>query len=96
MFKYVFKCLRELEDDGYIERVCVFNLGVVYIVLGNGKKGIEILNKAFFLDNIREGRLNGDFFFNLGFGYENVGNLEEVVRNFKKVLEEYKVERDNV
>lgn len=95
-FKYAFKRSRELEDDGYTERACAFNLGAVYIALGNGKKGIEILNKALPPDNTREGRSNGDLFFNLGLGYENVGNSEEAVRNFKKALEEYKVERDNV
>lgn len=95
-FKYAFKRSRELEDDGYTERACAFNLGAVYIALGNGKKGIEILNKALPPDNTREGRSNGHLFFNLGLGYENVGNSEEAVRNFKKALEEYKVERDNV
>nr|XP_022339225.1 tetratricopeptide repeat protein 24-like isoform X9 [Crassostrea virginica] len=95
-FKYAFKCSKELVDDGYTERACAFNLGAVYIALGNGKKGIEILNKALPPNNTREGRSNGDLFFNLGLGHETMGNSEEAVRNYKKALEEYKVERDNV
>lgn len=95
-FKYAFKCSKELVDDGYTERACAFNLGAVYIALGNGKKGIEILNKALPPNNTRDGRSNGDLFFNLGLGHETMGNSEEAVRNYKKALEEYKVERDNV
>ncbi|XP_048753430.1 tetratricopeptide repeat protein 24-like isoform X2 [Ostrea edulis] len=95
-FKYAYKRSKELEDDGYTERACAFNLGAVYIAIGDSKKGIETLNRALPPDNIREGRSNGDLFFNLGLGYENIGNTEEAVKNFKIALEEYKIERDNV
>lgn len=95
-FKYAYERSKELEDDGYTERACAFNLGAVYIAIGDSKKGIETLNRALPPDNIREGRSNGDLFFNLGLGYENIGNTEEAVKNFKIALEEYKIERDNV
>ncbi|XP_061198246.1 tetratricopeptide repeat protein 24-like isoform X2 [Saccostrea echinata] len=95
-FKYAYKRSKELDDDSYTERACAFNLGAVYIALGDGKKGIEILNKALPPDNAREGRSNGDLFFNLGLGHEMTGNTEEAVRSYKKAFEEYKIERDNV
>ncbi|XP_062578947.1 tetratricopeptide repeat protein 24-like isoform X4 [Saccostrea cucullata] len=95
-FKYAYKRSKELDDDSYTERACAFNLGAVYIALGDGKKGIELLNKALPPDNAREGRSNGDLYFNLGLGHEMTGNTEEAVRSYKKALEEYKIERDNV
>ena len=94
-FKYAYKRSREL-DDSYTERACAFNLGAVYIALSEFKKGIETLEKAIPPENKREGRSNGDLYFNFGIGYEGLGNSEEAVRNYNKALEEYKVERDNV
>lgn len=47
-------------------------------------------------DNIREGRSNGDLYFNVGLGYESLGNTEEAVRNFSLAYEEYKFEKNNL
>ncbi|KAK3086275.1 hypothetical protein FSP39_016180 [Pinctada imbricata] len=94
-FKYSYKRSKEL-DDGYTERACAFNLGAVYIALGEFRKGVDTLEKSVPPENKREGRSNGDLYFNFGVGYEGLGNNEEAVRNYKRALDEYKVERDNV
>jgi hypothetical protein len=33
-------------DDEYMERACAFNLGAAYIAMGQGEKGLNILQQA--------------------------------------------------
>jgi prefoldin subunit 5 len=44
----------------------------------------------------RDGRSNGDLYFNFGLGYEVTKNVHEAVRYFNKALDEYRLERDNL
>lgn len=93
-FKYAYKRSHELED-GFTERACAFNLGAAYIAMGQPKRGLEILHKAVPPENRREGKSNGDLYFNFGLGYEGLGNYEDAARNYTKALEEYRAEGDN-
>lgn len=92
--KYAYKRSHELED-GFTERACAFNLGAAYIAMGQPKQGLEILHKAVPPENKREGKSNGDLYFNFGLGYEGLGNYEDAARNYTKALEEYRAEGDN-
>ncbi|XP_033749635.1 uncharacterized protein LOC117334243 isoform X4 [Pecten maximus] len=94
-FKYAYKRSRDV-DDGYTERACAFNLGAAYIAANQAKRGLDVLQQAVPPDNKKEGRSNGDLYFNFGLGFENLGNLEEAVRYYMKSYEEYKSERDNL
>lgn len=44
--------------EGFIERVCYFNLGVCYVVKGDVKWGVEFLFKVFFLEKEVDGIMN--------------------------------------
>ncbi|VDI50640.1 Hypothetical predicted protein [Mytilus galloprovincialis] len=94
-FKYAYKYAGDLDDE-YMERACAFNLGAAYIAMGQGEKGLNVLQQAIPSEDRRDGRSNGDLFFNLGLGYETTKNIQEAIRYFNKALEEYRYERDNL
>ncbi|XP_071170628.1 uncharacterized protein [Mytilus edulis] len=94
-FKYAYKYAGDLDDE-YMERACAFNLGAAYIAMGQGEKGLNVLQQAVPSEDRRDGRSNGDLFFNLGLGYETTKNIQESIRYFNKALEEYRYERDNL
>ncbi|CAG2235828.1 unnamed protein product [Mytilus edulis] len=94
-FKYAYKYAGDLDDE-YMERACAFNLGAAYIAMGQGEKGLNVLQQAVPSEDRRDGRSNGDLFFNLGLGYETTKNIQEAIRYFNKALEEYRYERDNL
>ncbi|XP_063435379.1 uncharacterized protein LOC134716353 isoform X4 [Mytilus trossulus] len=94
-FKYAYRYAGDLDDE-YMERACAFNLGAAYIAMGQGEKGLNVLQQAVPSEDRRDGRSNGDLFFNLGLGYETTKNIQESIRYFNKALEEYRYERDNL
>jgi tetratricopeptide (TPR) repeat protein len=94
-FKYAYKYAGDMDDE-YMERACAFNLGAAYIAMGQGEKGLNILQKAVPSEERRDGRSNGDLYFNFGLGYEVTKNVHEAVRYFNKALDEYRLERDNL
>ena len=83
-------------DDGFMSRVCTFNLGAVYIAQRDADKGLEMLQNAIPPMNTKDGRSNGDLFYNFGLAYELQSNVTEAVKYFELALEEYQAERDNV
>ncbi|CAC5409506.1 unnamed protein product [Mytilus coruscus] len=94
-FKYAYKYAGDLDDE-YMERACAFNLGAAYIAMGQGEKGLNVLQQAVPSEDRRDGRSNGDLYFNLGLGYETTKNIQESIRYFNKALDEYRYERDNL
>ncbi|XP_052102701.1 uncharacterized protein LOC127736175 isoform X3 [Mytilus californianus] len=94
-FKYAYKYAGDLDDE-YMERACAFNLGAAYIAMGQGEKGLNVLQQAVPSEDRRDGRSNGDLYFNLGLGYETTKNIPEAIRYFNKALDEYRYERDNL
>lgn len=94
-FKYAYKYAGDLDDE-YMERACAFNLGAAYIAMGQGEKGLNVLQQAVPSEDKRDGRSHGDLYFNFGLGYEVTKNIPEAIRYFNKALEEYRLERDNL
>lgn len=94
-FKYAYKFAGDLDDE-YMERACAFNLGAAYIAMGQGEKGLNVLNHAIPTEDRKDGRSNGDLYFNFGLGYESTKNFPEAIRAFNKALGEYRCERDNL
>ena len=82
-------------NESYTERACAFNVGAVYIALKQPVKGLEILQKAVPPMSQRDGRSNGDLFYNFALGYEAYEKPTEASRYYELALEEYKFECDN-
>lgn len=93
-YEYAFKKSREL-DNSYLERACAFNLGAAYIAKGQPIKGLELLQKAVPPLNKRDGRSNGDLYFNFALGYEALMKYQDAIKYYKLALDEYKVENYN-
>ncbi len=87
---------QQLTDAPYIKRSCAFNLGAVHIALGQPEKGIKSLEKALPPPNKKDGKSNGDLFYNFGLGYEALQKHVEAARYYELALEEYQLEKDNV
>ena len=83
-------------QDAYTKRSCAFNLGAVLIALEHPHKGIKLLQQALPPPNKKDGKSNGDLFYNFGLGYEALNNHEEAAKYYELALEEYRSEGDNV
>ncbi len=67
----------------------------MYIALQQPSKGIEILHKALPPPNHKDGKSNGDLFYNFGLGYEALRDSEQAAKYYELSLEEYHSEKDN-
>lgn len=94
-FQLAYNKAQQLKD-AYTKRSCAFNLGAVHIALGHSHKGITLLNQALPPPNHRDGKSNGDLFYNFGLGYEAAENFAEAAKYYELALEEYVSEKDNV
>ena len=99
------KALREFDlalkqahqlGDGFTIRACAFNVGAVYIALHQPEKGLELLQRAIPPPEEKDGKSNGDLFYNFGLAYEALDRASEAVRYYELALEEYQSEKDNV
>ena len=82
--------------DAFTKRSCAFNLGAVFIALGHPNKAIKLLQQALPPPNKRDGKSNGDLFYNFALAYEALSNHEEAAKYYELALEEYQSEGDNV
>ena len=93
-FHFAFKRSVEL-NEGFTERTCAFNLGAVYIALNKPEKGLEFLQKAVPPMYKRDGKSNGDLFYNFALGYQSLNNAGEMLKYLELALEEYQYEGEN-
>ena len=93
-FQAAFDKAEELSDD-FIGRACAFNLGAVHIALHNPLPGLELLHSALPSSEVRDGRSNGDLYFNFGVAHELLQNDIEAARYYELSLEEYQKEKSN-
>ena len=71
-------------------------VGAVLIALKQAESGLEMLQRAIPPMNQRDGKSNGDLYYNFGLGYELLRNDAEAVKFFELAYEEYRMEKDNV
>lgn len=71
-------------------------MGAVYIALEHPGKGIKLLQQALPPPNKRDGKSNGDLFYNFGLGHEALRDYSEASKYYELALEEYQSEGDNV
>ncbi|KAK3743119.1 hypothetical protein RRG08_063980 [Elysia crispata] len=95
-FTNAHKSAQALGNHGYMQRACAFNLGALLISMGRFNDGLHYLNLAKPDEGCRDGRSNGDLFFNYGLAYEGLKNIPESRRYFEKALDEYISEHSNV
>ncbi|CAG5121786.1 unnamed protein product [Candidula unifasciata] len=83
-----------LGHNGYMQRACAFNLGSMLISTGNFTEGLNYLKLAKPPEGYRDGKSNGDLYFNSGLAYEGLQNVEETKHCYSKALEEYRWEHN--
>lgn len=66
------------------------------VALHQAEKGLEYLQKAIPPHNQKDGRSNGDLYYNFGMAYEVMNSNSEAVKYYELAFEEYQSERDNV
>ncbi|KAI8501708.1 tetratricopeptide repeat [Branchiostoma belcheri] len=79
-----------LLEEKYTERACAFNLGAVYIAMGQPQRGLELLQRALPQDdNEKEQQSNSDLYYNLGLGYDQMRRYDEAIRYYEQAIEAY-------
>ncbi|XP_078620839.1 uncharacterized protein LOC144887464 isoform X1 [Branchiostoma floridae x Branchiostoma japonicum] len=79
-----------LLEEKYTERACAFNLGAVYIAMGQPQRGLELLQRALPKDeDEKEPQSNSDLYYNLGLGYDQMRRYEEAIRYYEQAIEAY-------
>ena len=78
--------------DGVAERTAACNLGAVLLAMKQPKLALEMLQRAIPPLNQKDGKSNGDLFYNFARGYLLLGNSTEAVKYFELALDEYKKE----
>ena len=81
--------------DAFTERACAFNVGAVYISMNNPEQGLAFLQRAIPPTGMRDGKSNGDLYYNFGLAYERLEEPSEAVKYYELALDEYKEEGDN-
>ncbi|KAL5005044.1 hypothetical protein ScPMuIL_018500 [Solemya velum] len=81
--------------DEYAQRACAFNLGATYIALCKFNDGVTVLLNAFPPISESDKNSNGDLYYNLGRGYEGIGDKERALAYYKKAAKDYEKEDDN-
>ncbi|CAL1540529.1 unnamed protein product [Lymnaea stagnalis] len=94
-FRYAYHSVFSAGHQGYMLRACAFNLGAALIYTGNFTDGLHYLHQAVPPDGCRDGRSNGDLYFNFGLAYEGLSKLVDCKNYFEKALKEYKLEENN-
>lgn len=94
-YQDAYKASKALGQFGYIQRACAFNLGAMLISYEKYSEGLTYLNQAVPPKGKRDGRSNGDLYFNYGLAYEGLKRFTESLQNFSKALEEYRLEQTN-
>ncbi|CAH1796544.1 unnamed protein product [Owenia fusiformis] len=92
-FEFAYKRSLQLKES-YTERACAFNLGAVYIALNQGKQGLELLHKAVPPSDKKDGRSNGDLFYNFALGYDSINDKASTVKYLELTAKEYKEENN--
>ncbi len=93
-FEVAFKQSQKL-GDGFAVRACAFNVGAVCVALHEPQKGLQFLQRAIPPAHQRDGKSNGDLYYNFGLAYEALDNSGEAVKYYELALEEYHEEKDN-
>lgn len=83
--------LSHMLNDKKALRACAFNLGATYIADCKFEKGVEILLQAFPPLKSNKNR-NGDLYYNLGRGYEGLGDKGRALDYYKKAAKDYEKE----
>ncbi|XP_066271856.1 serine-rich adhesin for platelets-like [Branchiostoma lanceolatum] len=79
-----------LLEEKYTERACAFNLGAVYIAMGQPQRGLELLLRALpSKDDENEQQSNSDLYYNLGLGYDQMRRYDEAIRYYEQAIEAY-------
>jgi tetratricopeptide (TPR) repeat protein len=84
--------LAKQQGDCSAERVCKQNIGALYIAVSQPDQGLQHLLTALPSGNEAvDPQSLGDLYFNLGTGYEMIGNLSEASRHFIASAKEYHI-----
>lgn len=94
-FEYAFKTSKGLNED-FTTRACAFNVGAIYVAIHQAKIGLDYLQQAIPPNNHRDGKSNGDLYYNFGLGYESLKHNSEAVKYYELAFEEYQIEQDNI
>ncbi|GFS03192.1 tetratricopeptide repeat protein 24-like [Elysia marginata] len=95
-FTIAYKSAQALGNHGYMLRACAFNVGALLISMGRFNDGLQYLKLAKPDEGCRDGRSNGDLYFNYGLAYEGLKNFPESRYYLEKALNEYCSEHSNV
>lgn len=77
--------------ESFTERACFFNLGACCVAKGEASKGVEFLLRACPPDKESDGSMNfADLHYNLGVGYDFLGQPSKAKRCYETALEGYK------
>ncbi|GFO36181.1 tetratricopeptide repeat protein 24-like [Plakobranchus ocellatus] len=95
-FTNAYKSSQALGNHGYMQRACAFNLGALLLSMGRFNDGVHYLSLAKPNEGCKDGKSNGDLYFNFGLAYEGLKDNAESRRYFERALGEYRSERSNI